>query len=339
MKKITKLTFRKEYTRDTSLIIQESWPLSVLGSELLGVECPYDINVIHYMSDGVIECWEEEKVTKWYMDELLKKNKTGFFDKIFKEYNEILNKMEFYWKKETISDIKELDEFIKYMLNAMKYFTIMYFTGVDERTPEDVRKKALSLRNTDVFFDNTDKLIRKSLLTIYPKLKGFETTIIYKEVEDLPDMEILKKRKENCVMISGQYLKIETLEEFMKKHKDYNFIIEKVEEKDELKGRSAFGGRVQGKVRVLKRKEQIEELQQGEILVSAMTTPDFVPAMKKAAGIVTDEGGVTCHAAIVSRELKKPCVIGTRIATKVLKDGDLVEVDADKGIVRVLNKG
>ena len=56
--------------------------------------------------------------------------------------------------------------------------------------------------------------------------------------------------------------------------------------------------------------------------------------MKKAAAFVTDGGGILCHAAIMARELKKPCVIGTKIATQVLKDGDLVEVDADKGIVR-----
>jgi pyruvate,water dikinase len=60
--------------------------------------------------------------------------------------------------------------------------------------------------------------------------------------------------------------------------------------------------------------------------------------MKKAGAIVTDEGGLTCHAAIVSRELRVPCVIGTKIATKVLKDGDLVEVDADRGIVKILGK-
>ena len=65
-----------------------------------------------------------------------------------------------------------------------------------------------------------------------------------------------------------------------------------------------------------------------------MTDPRYVPAMKKAAAIVTDEGGITCHAAIVSRELKKPCIIGTKIATKVLKDGDEVEVDAEKGVVK-----
>jgi len=60
--------------------------------------------------------------------------------------------------------------------------------------------------------------------------------------------------------------------------------------------------------------------------------------MKKAAAFVTDEGGITCHAAIVARELKKPCIIGTKIATQALKDGDEVEVDADKGAVKLLKE-
>ena len=69
-----------------------------------------------------------------------------------------------------------------------------------------------------------------------------------------------------------------------------------------------------------------------------MTTVDFVPLMQKACAIVTDEGGILCHAAIVSREMRKPCVIGTKVATKSLKDGDLVEVDAGKGVVNVLDR-
>ncbi len=67
-----------------------------------------------------------------------------------------------------------------------------------------------------------------------------------------------------------------------------------------------------------------------------MTSPDYILAMEKAAGFITDEGGLTCHAAIVAREMNKPCLIGTKIATKVLKDGDMVEVDAAKGIVKII---
>ena len=79
-----------------------------------------------------------------------------------------------------------------------------------------------------------------------------------------------------------------------------------------------------------------DRVKQGDILAASMTTPDYVSAMKKAKAIITDEGGITCHAAIVSRELGIPCVIGTKIATKALKDGDVVEVDADKGVVKIL---
>lgn len=115
-------------------------------------------------------------------------------------------------------------------------------------------------------------------------------------------------------------------------------IKEKIEAKfqpaDEIKGQTACLGKVKGIVKVLQSAKEISKLEKGDILVASMTTPDYVPAMEKAAAFVTDEGGLSCHAAIVSREMKKPCIIGTKIATKVLKDGDLVEVDADKGIVR-----
>ena len=66
-----------------------------------------------------------------------------------------------------------------------------------------------------------------------------------------------------------------------------------------------------------------------------MTSPWYIPAIRRAVAIVTDEGGTTCHAAIVSRELKKPCIIGTKVATEVLRDGDLVEVDTEKGEVMI----
>lgn len=102
----------------------------------------------------------------------------------------------------------------------------------------------------------------------------------------------------------------------------------------ELKGESGCVGYAKGKVKIIIRAEDMAKMEAGDILVSIATDPDIVPAMKKAAGIITEQGGVTSHAAIVSRELGIPCVIGTKIATKVFKDGDMVEVDANKGIVR-----
>jgi pyruvate,water dikinase len=110
-----------------------------------------------------------------------------------------------------------------------------------------------------------------------------------------------------------------------------------------LTGSIAYKGVVRGRVRVINahtknQTEAGENMQEGEILVTGMTRPHLIHAIKKAGAIVTDEGGITCHAAIVARELKKPCIIGTKIATQVLRDGDLVEVDADNGVVRVLER-
>jgi pyruvate,water dikinase len=79
-------------------------------------------------------------------------------------------------------------------------------------------------------------------------------------------------------------------------------------------------------------------MKNGQILVAETTSPELLPACKKAGAIVTNQGGLLSHAAIVSRELKIPCIVGVGNATDVLHDGDEVEVDADKGIVKILNR-
>jgi len=104
----------------------------------------------------------------------------------------------------------------------------------------------------------------------------------------------------------------------------------------ELTGQIAYRGQAKGKVKIINQRTEIKKFKKNEILVSGHTDPTLMPAIIKASAIVTDFGGLTCHAAIVSRELKIPCIVGTKIATKVLKDGDRVEVDANKGIVKIL---
>ena len=106
----------------------------------------------------------------------------------------------------------------------------------------------------------------------------------------------------------------------------------------ELNGIIAWKGKVKGEVKIVKNPNEIDKVKKGDILVTPMTIPAYIVAMNKAIAIITDEGGITCHAAIIAREMKKPCIIGTKIATKVLKDGDRVEVDANKGVVNILNK-
>ena len=104
-----------------------------------------------------------------------------------------------------------------------------------------------------------------------------------------------------------------------------------------LKGLPASPGLATGKVRIIEDPKDIKEFKDGEILVTLMTSPDWVPAMKKASAIITNNGGMTCHAAIVSREMQIPCLVGTtsrgNAATNVLKNGQEITVDAKNGVV------
>jgi phosphohistidine swiveling domain-containing protein/uncharacterized protein (DUF1778 family) len=116
----------------------------------------------------------------------------------------------------------------------------------------------------------------------------------------------------------------------------------KIEPKKEttnaIKGVVASSGNAKGKAVIVKGVKDLKKVKNGNIIVAITTHPDFMPAMEKASAFITDEGGLSCHAAITSREMNKPCIVGTKIATKVLKDGDLVEVDAEKGVVKILKK-
>lgn len=107
---------------------------------------------------------------------------------------------------------------------------------------------------------------------------------------------------------------------------------------NDLQGVGASRGKAVGRALVALSADEAARIKPGQILVTSMTTPEFVPAMKKAAAIVTDEGGVTCHAAIISRELGKPCIVGAKYATRVLHTGQLIEVAANHGVVKILGK-
>lgn len=150
--------------------------------------------------------------------------------------------------------------------------------------------------------------------------------------------------------LQGEKVNVELIKERMKFHvlhigkklltgeKAKYFIDQEIprenKEIKEFKGQVASPGMAKGRVKLILKDHEISKVEEGDILVTSMTNPDMVLGMQKAAAIVTNEGGLLCHAAIISRELKKPCVIGTGIATDVLVDGELVEVDAMRGVVR-----
>lgn len=193
------------------------------------------------------------------------------------------------------------------------------------------------------FFTKTDsttlEIIKNRLSQI---LKIDKNTILYLNYQEL--ISLLKGDKVN-VELKSRYnyyvmlavksqINLFVGKDIKKIISNLNFLQDNNRGVDIIHGSAAFKGKAKGRVRVVYLLKELETIKKDTILVTPMTTINFTPFLKKFSAIVTDEGGVTCHAAIVSRELNIPCVIGTKIATKVLKDGDKVEVDANLGIVK-----
>ncbi len=253
---------------------------------------------------------------------------------------------------EKIKDPKQA--FLEYTskLELQKKEFNKYFNSLDKDEKElvNILLKSINFRSwrTERFYSNAfelDKLFRD----LGKKLgfKDYKDTfyLIPPEIlnllkQNLPaNLQLIKERKTGYVMVSDILSTRIYSGGAVSKFKERVNVKEKIEGKfDRISGQIAYSGKVSGKVRVISSKADLLKVEDGEIIVTEMTTPDFVPALKKAKGIVTNEGGVTCHAAIIARELKKPCIIGTRIATQVLKNGDEVEVDAKNGIVKIFKR-
>ncbi len=166
-----------------------------------------------------------------------------------------------------------------------------------------------------------------------------EIIALFKSNRKVP-AEIIKDRKKFFVAhmrdSKPTFLVGKNAEDFIRVNNIYKDIYEK-----EFKGDIANKGHVKGEATIITADADISKemlkMKKGNVLVVTQTKPIFMPVLKKAIAIVTDEGGILSHAAIVARELNIPCIIGTHYATKAFKDGDLLEVDADKGIVRKVN--
>jgi phosphohistidine swiveling domain-containing protein len=337
------VTFKKVYTRDVTVIIEQAWCTTLdIHRDLLGLS-QYNslIQTIHYLHDGMIEIWENAEWTPDLMNKILEKNRQSseLFDRYTSAHQDRVDYLKKYWTKGFATDVHELVAVVDSVFETMYFFDWMYYSAIDERTPTSIRNRALKMRDQDVYFDETDKFIRKSLVALYPRLTGFEQGILRNEIENPPPLGVLKERKRHFVVVGQQSNFLGTLKDFQKLQPELTFEELTVPAGvTELKGQVGNRGYVRGRVRIMGLKALIGEAQEGEILVSPMTTPDFLPAMKKAAAFVTDEGGMLSHAAIVAREMKKPCIVGTKFATQVFKDGDFVEVDANNGDVRILTK-
>jgi len=229
-------------------------------------------------------------------------------------------------KKGELMKSLELNDELKLLIKISEDFTRW----------QDERKKATfwTIHYCSLILEEIGKRVDVSL----DEIKYMTCREVSNIFDNKPDRSVLQERKKS----SAFYWDKEGHEAVYGKEveKVKKTILEETDlsQVDDFRGLTACLGIKIGKVKVVKSVKEIDKVKEGDIIVAVMTRPDYVPAMKKAAAIVTDEGGVTSHAAIVARELNIPCVIGTKIATKVLKDGDEIEVDANHGIVKILKK-
>lgn len=203
-----------------------------------------------------------------------------------------------------------------YRVNVVKRFHYYHLSILNEIA------RRLKVSEEDITF-----------LTYYEILDALKNKTLKKSLESL-----IKDRKLGFVNITWKSKSkvIAGVKNIIQAMEQYNILAQTPNAKREVRGNVACRGTATGTVKIVKKLSEIEKVQEGDVLVARMTTPDYMMAINKAVAIVTDEGGITCHAAIVSREFNIPCIVGTKNATQILSDGDVVEVDANEGIVRVV---
>lgn len=282
-----------------------------------------------------------------YLSNLIIKDETlprKWSNQIIKNTDKIFSLMKVLKKKKDFSakDLLNLQD-TRYAITTINFSV----KKVIDYLPKDLMEKNLDLFSkvrvyTEPVYNEADELEKKiaraltanklsekdiSVITIN-ELKGFFSG------KKLPSKKILEERFSGCALIYDRNGKEQIIQ-----GKLFEELIPSLTEQfnqKEIKGMAAYPGKVKGKIKIVLDPTECKNFEAGSVLVAGMTRPEYLSLMKKSAAFVTDAGGLLSHASIVARELKKPCVVGTEIATKVLKDGDLVEVDANKGIVRKL---
>ena len=339
---MNKIIFEKSYERDTTFALQEFFSKCLLGENEfnLGAGNPHVPLYIHYFDGVNVQFFENKVGMQWFYTELFKRNSLShtFVENIVVDQLRLIPLLEKYWQMETLVGF-ELTEYLDLARQAMRNLTLYFLSAMDERTSKEIKDLTVEIRKVDELGANHDAFIRKMVA-----LKGaqgeYANVLLADELLTLPSIEEIEKRMLGVLLVDGKEIFIGSPAEYRKKHPELEFVGISVEvvRVTEVRGQIAQKGRVVGKVRIVKNRAQAGEVEEGDVIVSPMTTPDFIVGMHKAAAFVTDEGGIVCHAAIVAREMKKPCIIGTKIGSQVFKDGDLVEVNADKGIVRILER-
>ena len=287
-------------------------------------------NYCQYLADLVIQ--DHKLATRWAKDTITTA------ENLFKVIAKIINKNDL-----TLSNLIELEE--NFYLHIPPHFSMKKVVdylpiGLQKKLSPALIKARLKTEN---LFNAVDLALRKYSKLIanksgYPlNLADFLTIKeleLYLRSKKLPSKKELTSRLDGLAFFcQGELVKMITGSSF-KDLQAYlsNFV------GNELKGTPAYSGLAKGIARIIFDPLKVKRFDKWDVLITGMTRPEFLPLMKKASAFVTDAGGLLSHAAIVARELKKPCILATENASKVIKNGDFIEVDANKGIVRILKR-
>jgi len=289
-----------------------------------------------------------EEYSKEFKD--YKKNSNNYFQKItskkeitkseVEEFFNLISKLWYYYRK---------TEFF-YVDEAYKKSKKDKTTAENLKHLEEIKNSGREHLNSMIF--GSTSYLAKALEILSKNFKVSIDDLFFYSKEEISDIynknkvdkSILDERRKSYVFLI-RYDKI--INFYGKKAEQYiaNFLVEH-KSGEEIKGTIANSGKTKGKAKILfygadtfdKVSKMIEEMEEGDILVTETTSPEIMTACKKASAILTNQGGLLSHAAIVSRELDIPCIVGLGNITHIVKDGDILEVDANNGVVKILEK-
>lgn len=258
-----------------------------------------------------------------------------WYKQINKEWIKSICKKTIHNVNDEVYSRQEILKLLKPNSKEKKYFTVAPYVIFFKDWRDDLRRQQAFLWN--FFFEALAK---------YFKVKYEDMG--YFTLEEIAEMlnknnfdktKLNSRKNHGCLItIQPRVLKVKVLEN--KKFNKYLKIIEQVSSRENesvIKGMVGQSGKITGRVIVIRHYKDIFRVVEGDILIANTTHPNYLMGMKKAAAFVTDEGGIASHAAIVAREMKKPCIVGTKLATKMFKDGDMVEVDANNGVIKKIS--
>jgi len=334
------LILPKIYTREFPLILNEIWGRAY--TDFLGVRLQTQPRQIFIIQGGLVTTYRNPALAGELRGIFVARRQDNprYLSDFYDEYLKRFAALRISWNKDYLHRYELADFIEKMVLFWPAVYASVHLAGHPEFSAAD-QELMLKLRTKiDIAADKASDINIRSLQRLYPDLGELAAAVSTADFRndhiDIGALRVLFARP--AVLAEGVMISDEDFARLKQKY-DFTLASDDVDVSVSIiSGQTACPGQASGRVCLILRRSEMNNIKEGDILVTTMTTPDFLPAMKRAAAFVTDEGGVTCHAAIIAREMKKPCVIGTRVATKLLQDGDRVTVDADKGEVVILER-